>query len=839
MEKQLQQIQYVMWGSKRGVSLFFSSPDIDTNRRDIANTLKDVRSVVRFTKAKIDFYSMEFTDEYKVLTQYRSIYDWAGSDGGFLAATIFIPHGWKLPAGGVLALLNALIEQYWQLYVDDFAGSIKNNVREDVELFNTKVAETAKNLVRDTTIHFGTSPQNDRFAFIRYSSNDPDRQLTGYFDSPYRYEFKNFQEIVLVNDKYELPYMKAENTLSISAKVKYLIKISGAGTMFAATINGKSVGEENPGYDLNDTIEVDLNKPDHNHKRFNGAVRELMNPPENARLEGSIITWTPVLIPNAKDIRFVVKDRMTGEKITDAEITVDNIKKEINRPVKFIMGAKSLKVKATGYQEKIVDLTISTDSPEEYPILLDPVMVEFVIHITSGNKPAANVKIENKRLSPTDGKGNTSFKMPQNWVNKLIDTPIIVEYNNKEITHRITQAEIDSREIIIDLPPEKIKLPVPTPIKPIEKRPGDAGTEKISVVVVNEESKRLCKAFVKLGEKKQETDENGRTVFEINNWKELTKIKVMHGDLSDERELQDREKVNKEIIFVLKNKTHQSPEENGSSNSIYRFVNRFFKNKKLLFLLGTLLTVSACGIVFGDDIKDIIKNILGERKYSIVVKNEADEVLKRGKDFICKSDSNLNIISRNDTIIIDGKFKKLIINNPDSNKVWFQDTTVKLTDTVHIVVLKWNVEKRAYLDSICKVLEGVDFTLENLNEFDKFFKENASFAKKVLGNDSAKKFTDRINALQSFFTAAFSIDKTPTDNATNDKEVYKGRTYLSEVQQKGIDYFENKGKFSLANIRKDIKGPQDKTEKFGKYFTEQKTSAQNNVALGRHSSNTL
>lgn len=78
--------------------------------------LEDVRGLVQYQSVELNYYSVSWTEEYKVYTAYTALYDWMNRKNGYAAMSVFVP--WeKMITGGPGSLLDRLMGRYREEYV--------------------------------------------------------------------------------------------------------------------------------------------------------------------------------------------------------------------------------------------------------------------------------------------------------------------------------------------------------------------------------------------------------------------------------------------------------------------------------------------------------------------------------------------------------------------------------------------------------------------------------------------------------------------------------------------------------------------------------------------------
>ena len=262
-------IGLIIWGTKGGYRLF-GSHNIDfANNKDIAGTIKDARDFVRFNKAKVDYFALEFTNMYKVYTIYRSAYEVSGSSGAYVAITLYIPHEEKIPE--IYDLLNKLMDTYFSHYVDSVSMCIKG-IREDINLF-VNLINKAK-VERDKSRTWKSAAPNNSPVLILYPNT---QYLQRLLTAPYRKRYTKAQKITFLSkevhdnlENYRGVFTSTPNYLDESEIEEELQSFSfeqissmANFTLESFLKNGRDIKttyftEE---FDEQDTISIQLSKP--------------------------------------------------------------------------------------------------------------------------------------------------------------------------------------------------------------------------------------------------------------------------------------------------------------------------------------------------------------------------------------------------------------------------------------------------------------------------------------------------------------------------------------------------------------------------------------------------
>lgn len=190
------QIKLLVQGTKDGNQIFFQSPELAVQEPEFENAAKDIRSIIGFPKANIPFYSIQFTDNHKVLSAFVSIYDWLNRDRGFVAFRLFVPHNKKTTSSsGALDLLDRIKDKYLQEYLNE-SYQIKR-VRENAELFYDMIEKASLADEDNSASRRWRSSQQQTNAALQSFENKI--ELQHFLDDPYRSEFAQFKQVFLVD----------------------------------------------------------------------------------------------------------------------------------------------------------------------------------------------------------------------------------------------------------------------------------------------------------------------------------------------------------------------------------------------------------------------------------------------------------------------------------------------------------------------------------------------------------------------------------------------------------------------------------------------------------------
>lgn len=208
-------IGLIIWGCKGGYKIFCSNNVVDYKEKSINDTIKDIRSFVRFNLVNLTTYALEFTDRYKAFTIYRSCND--SGTGGYVAIIVYVPHSVKIK--NLRLMLDQMMDNYFKEYVHPIFGTYYGGKYDDIEPYNC-ILQSATIIQETDRFIYSVSTQDDKPHLCIY--NDV-KEVDTFFEYPYRREFFECQEVMFMSrDIYE----KSPETLRFNFKEKVINKIS-------------------------------------------------------------------------------------------------------------------------------------------------------------------------------------------------------------------------------------------------------------------------------------------------------------------------------------------------------------------------------------------------------------------------------------------------------------------------------------------------------------------------------------------------------------------------------------------------------------------------------------
>ena len=315
-------IGLVVWGCKGGHRVFCSRV-VDVKSKVINDTIKDIRSFIRFNHSFLTTYAVEFTNDYKVFTIYRSCND--NGTGGYVAITVYVPHDLKVI--NMRQALTGRMDQYFKEFVHPVFGTYIAGTYDSIDQYNEFINSTL-DIVEDKE-HFvrSASVQDDRPHLLVYKS---DGELEGYFDRPYRKEFYVCQEVMFMSEalrqnegKHFSFNFKPDVITSVSNPEKLPhLKLQDDKRVVSVRVNGKECekSQELPVNDT-DTVKITLRQDRCEDLVLSGVVSSLksnrqLQEKDKAITIGSNIQFTYKKYP----VRFTLNGNPVPENLLTVKV---------------------------------------------------------------------------------------------------------------------------------------------------------------------------------------------------------------------------------------------------------------------------------------------------------------------------------------------------------------------------------------------------------------------------------------------------------------------------------------------------------------------------------------
>ena len=201
MESKINTIGLTIWGYKQGCKVL-ASQGVNFQLKEIKDRLKDLSAFIRIHIPRIDFYTLQFTQNYKIYTQYRSSREVNGQTGVYIAVSLYVPH--SLQWRGVRQVLNLLMDMYFAEHINYENGAPLLNEKEDIFPYFNLLRGYEKQLTEELeakpcTLEMPYAPKVFPYRDIY--------EVDKYFNMPYRPEFSNLQDILFLRNEFvESPF---------------------------------------------------------------------------------------------------------------------------------------------------------------------------------------------------------------------------------------------------------------------------------------------------------------------------------------------------------------------------------------------------------------------------------------------------------------------------------------------------------------------------------------------------------------------------------------------------------------------------------------------------------
>jgi hypothetical protein len=196
MESKINTIGLTIWGYKQGCKVL-ASQGVNFQSEEVKNRLKDISAFLRIHTPRADFYMLQFTQNYKIYTQYRSSREVNGQTGVYIAISLYIPH--RFQWRGVRQVLNLLMDMYFAEHINYDDNTPLLNEKEDIFPYFNLLRGYERQLTDDAEakpclLQLPYSPKVFPYADIY--------EVDKYFNMPYRPEFADLQEAVFLRKEF-------------------------------------------------------------------------------------------------------------------------------------------------------------------------------------------------------------------------------------------------------------------------------------------------------------------------------------------------------------------------------------------------------------------------------------------------------------------------------------------------------------------------------------------------------------------------------------------------------------------------------------------------------------
>ena len=127
MESKINTVGLTIWGYKQGCKVL-ASQGVNFQLKEVKDRLKDLSAFIRIHTPRVDFYTLQFTQNYKIYTQYRSSREVNGQTGVYIAISLYVPH--TLQWRGIRQVLNLLMDMYFAEHINYENGAPLLNEKE-------------------------------------------------------------------------------------------------------------------------------------------------------------------------------------------------------------------------------------------------------------------------------------------------------------------------------------------------------------------------------------------------------------------------------------------------------------------------------------------------------------------------------------------------------------------------------------------------------------------------------------------------------------------------------------------------------------------------------------
>ncbi len=181
-------------GCKRGFSILYTTPGLDTTYPGMAQSLCDMRQYLRISRPGTDWFGIDYIQGFRVCSVYRSTIDSAGSSGGFISVALVIPDDVSLAS--TRRLLTEMLEAYYTDHYNRQFGTPLPGKPETCDALEAILAAHAAEFVRmPVHYHPGVSDFNAPPLYVAACN---DAVTDTIFASPYRSEYLRGAKLIML-----------------------------------------------------------------------------------------------------------------------------------------------------------------------------------------------------------------------------------------------------------------------------------------------------------------------------------------------------------------------------------------------------------------------------------------------------------------------------------------------------------------------------------------------------------------------------------------------------------------------------------------------------------------
>lgn len=187
-------LKILLSGTKKGFGFAQFANNLDpADLNEISHVLTDGRMFVRFNDTGVTYYSISFSENYKIYTIARSCLDVAGT-GGYVAISLLVPKDKKISCG-IRGLLIDLMNVYFSRYVD--AGAHVMPEMEEIAFF-TYVFNQRAVVESDDEIGEVMNWDNRSKTETAFYAYADDNELDRIFDVTYLEPLNKYAKVTLM-----------------------------------------------------------------------------------------------------------------------------------------------------------------------------------------------------------------------------------------------------------------------------------------------------------------------------------------------------------------------------------------------------------------------------------------------------------------------------------------------------------------------------------------------------------------------------------------------------------------------------------------------------------------
>lgn len=209
-----QHIGIAVSGCKNGYAILALSGALNAADPAVKSALRDMRTYMRISEPKRDFYTMSFTPTCRVYTAARSSVDSVGSSGAYIAVSLFIP--FDIAVRDAVALLDKMLTTYWEQHMHAMFSQPLSGKSEDIRPLQAILDANDDAFRRAALLYEGRpSPATALPVYVAFNS---DEEVEAIFANPFRRQYFEAGMVIMLPEP-----LFSSDKVSFSTEVRRIV----------------------------------------------------------------------------------------------------------------------------------------------------------------------------------------------------------------------------------------------------------------------------------------------------------------------------------------------------------------------------------------------------------------------------------------------------------------------------------------------------------------------------------------------------------------------------------------------------------------------------------------